>query len=286
MDGRPMKKIETLIEDIYGLFEKDIKIPEELVNDFAHDLARLVDTTITDNKRAPYLRMSMLGSKCHRKLWYSLNCPEEGEPLTGQTKFKFLYGHVLEALVLFLAKAAGHSVEGQQDQLDISGVKGHRDAIIDGMLVDVKSASSYGFKKFKEHGLMTDDPFGYLDQLGAYLYASQEDPLLLEKQKAAFLAIDKVLGGMVLDVYPKKEKNYDKHVEKLRLIVQNPKAPPRGFEDIPDGKSGNMKLGVECSYCEFKKTCWPGLKVYQYSRGPVFLTKVLREPRVVEAENF
>ena len=56
--------------------------------------------------------------------------------------------------------------------------------------------------------------------------------------------------------------------------------PNRAFSDVPDGKSGNMKLGTQCSYCEFKKVCWPDLKTYIYSSGPRYLTKVVREPKV------
>ena len=62
-----------------------------------------------------------------------------------------MFGDILEELLLFLAKEAGHTVTGQQDTLSISGVNGHRDAIIDGRLVDVKSASSYSFRKFKNN---------------------------------------------------------------------------------------------------------------------------------------
>jgi hypothetical protein len=44
---------------------------------------------------------------------------------------------------------------------------GHQDAIIDGVLVDCKSASGVGFDKFKYNKLAEDDPFGYVAQLSA-----------------------------------------------------------------------------------------------------------------------
>ena len=37
---------------------------------------------------------------------------------------------------------------------------------------------------------------------------------------------------------------------------------------------------MECSYCQFKDACWPNLQTYVYARGPVHLTKVVREPKV------
>ena len=44
------------------------------------------------------------------------------------------------------------------------------DCKIDGVLTDVKSTSSFGFKKFKEATLAFDDPFGYIDQIKAYAH--------------------------------------------------------------------------------------------------------------------
>ena len=46
------------------------------------------------------------------------------------------------------------------------------DCKIDGIVTDVKSASSFGFKKFKDGQLgLVDDPFGYIDQIKAYAHA-------------------------------------------------------------------------------------------------------------------
>lgn len=280
-----MKNIETLISDIYGLFEDEkFEFKEEDVKAFGEELARHVAARVKERKDAPTLRMSNLGTPCLRKLWYQMNTPEKGEKLDGQTRFKFLYGDILESLVLFLARAAGHIVQGGQVELDIDGIKGHRDAVIDGVLVDVKSASSFGFKKFENHELEGSDPFGYLDQINAYLFASQDDPDVTEKRKAAFLAVDKVLGKMTLDVYPSNGVDYVEKIERLRGVLVQPKPPARGYTDIPDGKSGNRKLGIECQYCAFRQECWPGLKTFAYASGPVFLTKVARPPRVMEAE--
>jgi hypothetical protein len=63
---------------------------------------------------------------------------------------KFMYGHMIEEMLLFFTRMAGHTVEGEQKQCTVEGVRGHMDARIDGRLIDVKSTSSYGFKKFKD----------------------------------------------------------------------------------------------------------------------------------------
>lgn len=280
------KTIDTLVRDIYALFEGDFRFPPELVEKFGQQLAQHIAFRVEEEKPQATLRMSNLGTVCLRKLWYQMNTPEKAEKLDAQTRFKFLYGDIVESLMLFLAEAAGHTVEGVQDELEISGVKGHRDAIIDGVLVDVKSASSMGFKKFLEHGLEGDDPFGYLDQLNSYLFASRDDLRLTEKRKAAFLAVDKTLGGIALDVYPENGVDYQAKIDRIRLAMVQPTPPPRAYEDVPDGKSGNRKLGVACSYCAFKTICWPQLQVFTYSTGPRFLTHVEKLPRVQPAEDF
>lgn len=276
------KTIDTLIPDIYALFESDFEFKEDDIKAFADDLSRHIANRVQERKGAPALRMSNLGQPCLRKLWYSINTPELGEKLDGQTRFKFLYGDILESLVLFLARAAGHTVEGDQKTLDIDGVEGHRDAVIDGVLVDVKSASSYGFKKFANHELEGSDPFGYLDQINAYLFASQDDPAVLEKRKAAFLAIDKTVGKMALDVYNSNGVDYHDKISGIRSVLVQPRPPARHYSEL-DGPGGSKKLGIECSYCSFKRECWPGVEQYNYASGPVYYTKV-GKIRVEKAE--
>lgn len=194
-------------------------------------------------------------------------------------------GDLLEELLLFLAAEAGHDVQGQQDEVEINGVKGHRDAVIDGRIVDCKSASTYSFKKFASNGLRGDDPFGYLDQLGGYLFAAKDDPLVKEHDVASFLVVDKTLGNIVLDTYPSNGVDYSSKVEDLKVMVDQSEPPPRHYEDVPEGKSGNRKLCTACSYCSYKRECWPDLRAFAYSTGPVFLTQVEKEPKVFELQS-
>jgi hypothetical protein len=296
------KTIDTLVEDIYALFNNNISNPGSLKSEgtlaedlgperasrFAERLTSSVQRRVLDNSprsSEPYLRLSNLGTSCERKLWYSLRTPDAATPLSPHTKLKFLYGDILEELLLFLAEEAGHTVEGRQDELNVHGVIGHRDAIIDGRLVDVKSASTYSFNKFRENRLVEDDPFGYLVQLNAYHTASLGDNRLKDRDVASFLVIDKTLGHICLDTYPMGEMDLESLITDKRSMLAKDAPPPRAYTDVPEGKSGNRKLGIACSYCDFKKTCWPGLQTYLYSTGPTFLTKVEREPKVERVED-
>lgn len=259
------------------------EVSDELVSSFAENLAGIVRDRMKERQAGSYLRPSNIGEECNRKLWYSIRKPELAERLSPETKLKFLIGDVHEAVLLFLAEAAGHKVEGQQTVVSIGGVSGSRDAVIDGVLTDVKSASSRSFQKFVD-GLDKDtDAFGYLKQLNFYLEASQDDPTVTDKDRAAFLASDKTLGKITLDVHKRSGIDFERLISEKREMLASDKLPPRGYGPVPEGKSGNEKLGVECSYCVFKHSCWPGLRTFIYSYGPVYLTRVEREPKVWES---
>jgi len=280
------KTIDTLIEDMYALFDGEHVFKEGADILFAHKFAKqVVDRIAPKVDYKPSLRMSNIGQPCEKKLWHDLNTPELAEPLTPQTKMKFVFGDMYEEFALFLAEQAGHTVEGLQSEMELDGLVGHRDAVIDGMLVDVKSASAFGFEKFANHELEKDDAFGYIPQLQAYLSASQDDPLVTVKDRAAFLVINKVTGALCLDVHEFKDFDWSKIIERKRGILEGGASPPRGFDDEPHQKSGNRKLGVNCSYCHHKHHCWPGLRTFLYGKYPVSLTVVNREPKVYEIKD-
>lgn len=278
------KSINTLIDDIYALFDSETEFKSDNVLVFGKRLADHIHNRITESKKPGTLRLSNIGTECHRKLWFSIREPEAAEPLPRAARFKFLFGDILEELLLFLAEEAGHSVEGRQTTLSVNGVEGHRDAIIDGRLVDVKSASTQSYRKFESNALRGNDPFNYLDQLGSYLHGSRDDPLLKERDVASFLVVDKTLGNICLDTYPKPDVDYDKKVDELREMLSKEEPPAPAYMPVPEGKSGNMKLGTQCSYCAFKHHCQPNIRKFLYASGPVYLTHVAKVPKVPEVD--
>ena len=283
-----MKTIETLVKDIYHVLSTGEGVTQEILDWVSGDINQSLQRQLVGGGglREPRLRMSGLGTPCRRKLWYSINRPDQCEPLPPHTKFKFVYGDAIESILLGLSKAAGHSVVGLQGGVEIEGVRGSRDAIIDGVLIDVKSANDRSMQKFRDQGLRDDDPFGYLSQLSSYLFASQDDPLLLEKNKAGFLVADKNFGHVELFMYDLTEEMANKvqEVRDLKEVVKQEDPPARAFEAVEDGKSGNLKLGTNCSYCDYKHTCWPEVRTFLYSNGPRYLVEVAKEPNVWEVK--
>ena len=272
--------IDTLVSDIYALFSRPVAFDPARVESFGQRLAQRIANKYAEERGEPTLRLSNIGHP-PRKLWYEINHPELAEPLPPAARMKFLYGDILEEKLLFLAREAGHDVKNEQKEVEIAGVRGHIDGDIDDVLVDVKSASTFSFNRFASGLKAENDSFGYLSQLGSYRRAGGYP-------RSAFLVSDKTLGHICLDEHSGEDTtDYAVLIDTHRRNLRSPEPPERCYPDEAEGKSGNRKLGVQCSYCPFKKTCWAdsndgrGLRTFLYARGPVFFTTLVREPKDV-----
>jgi hypothetical protein len=283
-----MKSIDTLVEDIYNLFEPSItnKISEEDLEKHLKEFTKSVTNNIKivlneQPKKKRKLSLSSIG-KPTRQLWYDKHSNSEARPLAPSTRIKFLYGHILEDLLILLSRVAGHTVTEEQKQVEVEGIKGHQDCKIDGVLVDCKSASGFAFKKFANNRLADDDPFGYIAQISAYSEGNGVN-------EAYFLAIDKQHGNIALTrVHDMEMINAKERVQYLKGALESKTIPDRCYSDIPEGVSGNRKLAIGCVFCPHKRECWSdanqgkGLRAFNYEKGPTYLTQVSKEPRVEE----
>lgn len=281
-----MKKLEQLIPDIEQLLIQGIKIPKEKSEEFGNAMSTLISSRLDpkERERRGTLRMSNIG-KPDRQLWYEINTPQDAIPLPPEAFLKFLIGDILEEVILLLAELSGHKVEGKQDTMMLYDIEGHRDAVIDGVTVDVKTASPYSFNNFKSGLKPETDKFGYILQLNNYIESGKEDPLVREKDKGAFLAFQKVTGNLHLDVHNKTEVPLKAIFDHKKEVVQRDEPPEKCYEPEPMGKSGNTKLPIGCSYCAFVDKCWPEKRTFIYSTGPVHLIEVSKEPNVPELKN-
>ena len=283
-----MKTIDTLVEDIYNLFEPSIinkiseKDLEKHLKEFTKSVTNNIKIVLNEQpKKQRKLSLSSIG-KPTRQLWYDKHSNSEARPLAPSTRIKFLYGHILEDLLILLSRVAGHTVTEEQKEVEVEGIKGHQDCKIDGILVDCKSASGYAFKKFANNKLADDDPFGYIAQISAY---SEGNGV----KEAYFLAIDKQHGNIALTrVHDMEMINAKERVQYLKGALDSKRVPDRCYSDIPEGVSGNRKLAIGCVFCPHKRECWSdanqgkGLRAFKYEKGPTYLTQVSKEPRVEE----
>ena len=285
------KSLDTLVEDIYNTIGvladgNKIKISNKLLEELGIDIVSAVKEWATPVKRnkatSQTLRMSNIG-KPERQLWYDMHEERDtSSSVEPSTFIKFLYGHILEALLIFFVKLAGHKVTAQQKQVSVKGIKGHMDCKIDGEVVDIKTASGYAFRKFREGTLAEQDTFGYLAQLAGYEAAEQTS-------EGGFLAFNKETGELALFRPQDLDKpNIKDKINKVKQIIKSDSPPDYCFAEIPEGKAGNMKLPKECTFCPYKFKCrsdsnnGEGLRVFSYAKGPVYFTKIVKEPNVEE----
>ena len=278
------KSIDTLVEDIYALFTNDeeITIEKKHLDAFAEAVVASVASAISEvrKEREPSLRLSLVGHK-DRKIWYEMRGAKK-EPLSAPTLIKFLYGSILEELLILFTKVAGHEIKEEQAELHVNGVKGHKDATVDGVLIDFKSASSFSFKKFKDGDILTDDPFGYIAQLSSYSEADKNP-------NAGFVVIDKSSGELCYCPIDEMDMiNPVSRIDDIRVFLKSDTPPDKCYSAVADGSSGNFKLAFGCTYCDFKYTCWQdandgkGLRTFMYSNGPKHLVEIGKTPNVPE----
>lgn len=290
------KSIMTLAHDVYHVL--DSEQPHEPTPELAGLAASRIAgemasaTLLRDKPREiGNLWASDLGKSCYRQQWYKFNDNKEAEPLLGHTKFKFLYGTLIEEALLYLAEEAGHNVEHTQARVEYTHengwkVSGRIDAVIDGALTDVKSTSTYGYAKYKKEGLtMKNDSFGYRWQLGFYENFNDFGSSITDPDNNGFTWVEKQ-NGHILHT-PTKGLSKQAIRSKIALMAESielPKAPEihPSHASVPDGKSGNTKLCIQCQYCDFKYKCRPNIRTFLYSTGPRHLEVVKKAPMVQE----
>lgn len=281
------KSLDTLVSDIYSELEglsrgEALDIPEEELD---RTLAGIKECILhwsqpSERNKNFTLRMSNVG-RAPRQLWFEKNSEIINAP-SPSTQIKFLYGHLLEEIVLMLARISGHVVTDEQKEAELNGITGHMDCKIDGEVVDIKTASKFAFKKFQNGTLADEDNFGYLSQLACY-EASEGT------ENGGFLVLNKESGELCLYRPDDMEKpNIKETIDDIISTVNSNDIPDKCFEPIPDGKKGNMKLPKQCNWCSYKFECHKdandgeGLRAFKYSNGVVYLTHVESEPNVEE----
>ena len=281
-----MSKLQGLVPDIHQSLST-VQRPNEtdlqkFLADVSISILKAYEERDGEGQLKTPLRFYSIG-KPTRQLWYASRIADQAEPIHPSTRIKFLYGDIIEHLVLLLIKTAGYKVTDEQGEKKVDGITGHMDARVNGVVVDIKSASQYGFDKFVKGTIFDDDPFGYIAQLSGY--ADGED-------EAAFIVMNKVTGQLhVCTVDGMEMIDFKKKVKDVKSIVKKETPPDRCYSDMPDGKSGNRKLATGCNYCDFKIHCWKdanegkGLRKFKYASGSRFFTKVVkRPPKEIEEE--
>ena len=269
-------KVDKLNDGPMGLSEEDIEKTGEALKEA---LRHWANPTKLSSEFS--VRMSNLG-KPYRQMWFDKNRPATSSRIPPQTFIKFLYGHLLEEVILMLVRMTDNKVTDEQKEVVLEGIKGHIDCKINGEVVDIKTASNFAFKKFAAGTLHEDDPFGYLMQLAAYETAE-------ESTAGGFLALNKESGELAYYSPGELTKpNPITKINNLKEVLTEELPPEKCYESVPEGKQGNFKLAVGCVYCPHKQECWKdsnggkGLRAFKYAMGVRYFTRVASLPKVEE----
>lgn len=279
-----MKDISTLISDIHAIVGKaeGLTASPQFLEAVSSSYSKQLNVREEKERPEKTIYFSEIGDQCERRLWYRANGAADVEPINPASRVKFMYGDVLEGLVLQLCRDAGHTVECEQEVVEYVDsatgwrVRGKLDAVIDKVVVDVKSVTSMSEQKFWKG--LEDDPFGYYGQLNGYTVVRRSDQM-------GFLTIQKEMGHIRWFPFTPDGSvfgyGFARAVNAMGASAPPPVAPQ--FSPVPASPtSPNKKLCTACSYCQYKKNCFPSVRGFKYSNKVEWLTEVRREPAVPE----
>jgi hypothetical protein len=186
---------------------------------------------------------------------------------------RMMIGDAVEVYVTAILKLANANITGGKDivSFDIAGttIKGESDIDIDGAVYDIKSASSWAFKNKWQEGyeaLKKSDDFGYIGQL--YGYSEGQG-----KKMGGWIVADKSSGEVVfVEATPTEaeKKALQRKLEATVTRVQADAPFTRCFEAEDEyfyrKPTGNKRLPMSCSFCDYKAHCWPDA-VYRPQTG-------------------
>ena len=208
------------------------------------------------------LRMSNIG-RDYCKLWYDKNEPENAIPRSTNFVINMMIGDIVEAIFKGLLVQSGVKFSNGEDvSMDLGAgvtINGTPDLIMDGKVDDIKSASPWSYtNKFKDFETLAEsDSFGYVAQLGGYAKAAGVKP-------GGWWVINKGTGEF--KYVPAGDIDSEEVAENTRQLAARlaENKFERCYEPIEETyrkkPTGNLILGKECGWCDYRYKCWPGLQ--------------------------
>lgn len=273
-------KVQKYLAEQEKTLDKSVLYEVGLLSQFSFQ-RQFMDNEESDNKGK--LRLSSSG-KCPRQLAYGFwGIERRGKELDARSKLTFFAGDLCEIAILQVAKLALKKYGGTlyatgRDQISIrfeiegTEVTGHPDGLYlenrKTYLVEVKSMSSFGFKKF-ENGEIDE---AYLAQINMYM-----DNLGLNE--CIVIGYDKN-SNVLHEVIIKKDKDIINRCKETILAVIH-SAP----EKLPEPKFYIDEKGFypwNCLYCSWWQICKP--EAAKVLVGKSYKLKVSREKHISDEQ--
>jgi len=242
-----------------------VPLSEELIEQFGEDCKKAIRKQFKEQRDKSFrVRMSGIGKPLCQLQMEKSGAKKEEMPYN--SKLRFLFGDMIEAITMLLLKASGTTVDSEQKQVSKpskyfeTGLTGTYDVEIDNKIYDIKSASDWAFKNKFSMGfdaVVDKDVFGYKSQ--GYLYADAEN-----KKFGGWIVVNKSTGEMCIVSPPKNDAEHRKEALKvaednIKALMEN-KPFERCFTDVEEKYrnklTGNRVLDSVCSFCSFKQECW------------------------------
>ena len=252
--------IHSFLQDV---MEGKASVDDTILDTVARDVREALVRQFSGGKRDFKLRMSNLGrKKC--QLWFDKHSPEDKIANSPFFIINMLLGDLVEAIFKGLLRASNVKFDDSAKvTLDLKDTKvdGTYDLVLNGKVDDVKSSSPWAYEnKFADFAtLQSKDSFGYVAQLVGYAKAKGV-PVggwwVINKANGNFKYVS--ADGVDVDSEMKK-------IQETVDYINHDGSFERCYEPVEEtyyGKpSGNLKLGIECSFCPYREKCWDNLEV-------------------------
>ena len=262
MSNQILEKVQLFLK---RATDDSVAVSEELVEEFGEMCKTAFRKQFTDKRNKTFrARMSNIGRPLCQLQMEKSNTEPEGQPYNN--KMRNTFGDLIEALAVTIIRASGVKVDSVQKPVTFKfknkKVHGTYDIEIGKSIYDIKSASPYAFEhKFGDEGgfnsIVRDDAFGYLSQ--GYLYSESE-----KKRFGGWIVINKSTGEWLVTETPTEDSKYKKIALKMAKdnldTLDEGKPFRRCVSDIEETfrkvPTGNKVLGIVCSFCSYKFSCW------------------------------
>jgi len=223
-------------------------------------------------------RMSNVGRPTCQ-LWYEKNKPDTALPRGTTFVMNMMIGDIVEAVFKGILTEAGVKYEeNEKAAVEFEGgvtVEGTADISINGAVDDIKSASDWSYKnKFESYDKLSQmDDFGYVAQLAGYARG-------LGKKAGGWWVINKANGDF--KYVPADGLDLNDELGKINTSLKKLKENvfKRCFEPVAEyfrrNPTGNKVLCKTCSFCDYRKDCWPTLE-----QKPLLMSQAV-SPKLVD----
>lgn len=278
------KHIDTLVDDVYDMFREGLTLTGEQKTALATRMVEAIDRFLQKQNevRKPSLRPSIIGYP-DRKLFFMLKEDSVPEP-SPSLKLNFLFGDLWESIMFYLADLAGHEVKDEQASVEIDGVVGSIDGVIDGVVTDTKTAFAANYDKFLKGTLLAPekDVYGYVGQISFYTQAYHGVDYATSEESGYFWATNKTGNMTTLEIDPIDQIDARKRVRHVRELLTKKEPPESLCYPVEELKNGNIVANKQCHRCPFIERCFPDARRFQYASGVQYFTHVESTPRVEE----